>query len=244
MSALRPISKAHLWLGVLLGAQVSLWIASGLVMSWFPIEAVRGEHNAPVDIAVELEARNYANPGGIVARTPGAQEVRLRYFHGRYAYLVKGAEGDALYDAQSGEKLSPVDEKTVREIAKNEFIGDGKVSIVELMTMPPREYRGPVPVWRATISDRLSTRLYISHSTGEVVARRNAIWRVYDFFWMLHIMDYEERTDFNNPLIRFFAVTSLLFALSGVVLVILKIWPGRTYRLKGVKAQTSAPDDV
>lgn len=223
----RAIGKAHLWLGVLLGLQVTLWIASGLVMSWFPIEQVRGEHNAPAAYAVELEARNFVNPGGVIARTPGAQEVRLKYFHGRYAYFVKGVEGEALFDAQSGEKLSPINERTALEIAKNGFVGDGRVESVELMTLAPREYRGPVPVWRVTVSDRLKTRLYISHSTGEIVARRNSIWRLYDFFWMLHIMDYKEGTNFNNPLLKSFAATGLLFSLTGIALVFLKLWPRR-----------------
>lgn len=60
-----------------------------------------------------------------------------------------------------------------------------------------------------------------------MLARRNRIWRLYDFFWMLHIMDYDERENFNNPLIRAFAATGLLFALSGLFLVAQRVTGGR-----------------
>ena len=44
--------------------------------------------------------------------------------------------------------------------------------------------------------------LYISPQTGELVAKRHDLWRTFDFVWMFHIMDYEDRTDMNNTLLR------------------------------------------
>ena len=38
--------------------------------------------------------------------------------------------------------------------------------------------------------------------TGELVAKRHDLWRTFDFVWMFHIMDYEDRTDMNNTLLR------------------------------------------
>ena len=40
-------------------------------------------------------------------------------------------------------------------------------------------------------------------------------------------MDYEERENFNNPLVRIFAVTGLMFALSGLALVVFRLQSGR-----------------
>ena len=34
----------HFYLGLILSLQLVAWFASGVVMSWFPIEQVRGEH--------------------------------------------------------------------------------------------------------------------------------------------------------------------------------------------------------
>ena len=217
------VRRVHLWLGLLLGIQVLIWMASGVVMSWFHITEVRGEHNAPANISIELAARSYANPGGVIAQVSGAYDVRLKHFLGRPAYVVSSADGEALFDAQTGEQLSPIREASARAVAKAAFVGDGEIDRVRMMTDPPPEYGKPGPVWRADFSDSLNTRLYISPDTGEVEARRNKIWRLYDFFWMLHIMDYDERENFNNPLIRAASATGLLFALSGAVLIVLSI---------------------
>ena len=42
-----------------------------------------------------------------------------------------------------------------------------------------------------------SITYYISATTGSVLERRNDTWRWWDFFWMLHIMDYDERENVN-----------------------------------------------
>ena len=37
------------------------------------------------------------------------------------------------------------------------------------------------------------------------------------FLWMLHIMDFDTRDDFNHPLLQIAAALGLIIALSGVV---------------------------
>lgn len=219
--------SAHRWLGLVLAIQVLLWMASGAVMSWFDIAMVRGETNAVRSFAPELDLRSYANPGGVIARAPGATRIELRSFLERPVYEADGPNGLALFDAETGERISPISEDLARRVAQRDFIGEGAIVALELMHAPPHEYRGSTPVWRASFDDRLKTRLYISPETGEIVARRNMIWRIYDFFWMLHIMDYKERTDFNNPLVKSAAITGFLFALTGIYLVILDLMRGR-----------------
>jgi uncharacterized iron-regulated membrane protein len=93
-----------------------------------------------------------------------------------------------------------------------------------------------------SFDDRLKTRLYISPETGEIESRRNKIWRLYDFFWMLHIMDYDERENFNNPLLKIAAVTGTLFAVTGFYLVIVLFLKGR-YRL-AIPARKTRADGV
>jgi len=224
------VRTVHRWLGLFLGAQFVLWMMSGVVMSWFDIDLVRGENAAYIDFPVELEARSYASPGGVIAQMEGVTEVSLKTFLGKPAYEVKGANGVALFSARTGVKISPLSEEQIRIIAMTDFIGDAEIDTLEKLSTAPKDYRGQAPVWRAQLNDRLHTRLYISPDTGEVLARRNDVWRIYDFFWMLHIMDYSERTNFNNPLIRTMSATGVIFALSGVFLIFKSLMMGR-YRL-------------
>ena len=59
----------------------------------------------------------------------------------------------------------------------------------------------------------------IMAATGEIVARRTRWWRVYDFFWGLHIMDLQTREDTHNPWLVLFAGVSLLTTLMALILL-------------------------
>ena len=230
------VQRIHLWAGVLLGLQMFLWMLSGVVMSFFHLDLVRGERNAASNARPTLEARNYASPGGIVAQMDEALSIELRYFMGRPVYEVEGLTGRALFDADTGERISPLNEEIVRSIARTEFIGEGKVERLRLLTNRPKEFRGPLPVWRAEFNDPLETRLYISPQTGEVISRRNKIWRIYDFFWMLHIMDYEERSNTNNLLVKIASAGGLIFSITGLMMLFLR--RGRNMLIHDVRRLT------
>ncbi len=221
------VQRIHLWAGLLLGVQILIWMASGVFMTWFHITLVRGETNAFIAPPPELEATAYASPGGVIARVNGATSLELRSFMNRPVYEVTGIDGVVMFDASTGEKISPISEETARAVATQDYIGDGEIVRVALMSNPPYEYRKELPVWRVDFNDNLHTRIYISHSTGEVASRRNDIWRVFDFFWMLHIMDYGERENINNPLVKTASATGLVFALSGIIMVIYRLGRGR-----------------
>jgi hypothetical protein len=62
------------------------------------------------------------------------------------------------------------------------------------------------------------TRVYVSQRGGTVTRHRNQTWRVFDFFWMLHTMDYAGRDDFNHPLIKVISIAAITLTLSGYLL--------------------------
>ncbi|MGF1543621.1 MAG: PepSY domain-containing protein [Parvularculaceae bacterium] len=212
----RRVYAAHGFFAAFLFLQMTAWLASGLVMTWLPLDLVRGETTAAVVYPRELKARAYAAPGGVVAQLDGAQELRLKTWRGRPVYEAESAAETALFDAMTGERLTPISRDLARKIAEDDFLGDGTIVDLDLLSAPPQEYRGPRPVWRAQFDDPARTRLYVSPDEGRVMKRRNKYWRLFDFFWMLHIMDYDAREDFNNPLVRVASLTGLLFVLTGV----------------------------
>ncbi|MEL6360095.1 MAG: PepSY domain-containing protein [Pseudomonadota bacterium] len=221
------LRQVHTAFGIVLGVQVLLWMASGFVMSWFSLDHVHGETTTAVIYPAELPTLSYASPGGIIAQHPRTTEVSLTRFQGKAVYIARSEEGAALFDANTGEKLSPLSEEKIREVAKNDYVGAGEIVTAKLMDNPPPEYRKAVPVWQVQFDDPDATRLYVSPQTGEVLSRRNRVWRIFDFFWMLHIMDYDEREDFNNPLLRIAAASGLVFALTGLAMVGFRLKDGR-----------------
>jgi hypothetical protein len=145
---------------------------------------------------------------------------RLTRLLDREVYEVHQSGVVALVDARNGAQLSPLNEPTARRLAQSLYQGKAPVRSAALITQAPQEVATrPVPMWRVEFADRNETTLYLSPHTGELLAKRHDLWRWFDFLWMFHIMDYEERTDVNNTLLRIAASTGLIFALSGLWLL-------------------------
>jgi len=51
-----------------------------------------------------------------------------------------------------------------------------------------------------------------------VDGRRNDRWRLFDLFWMLHVMDYQGRDNFNTLLLQVVSGLGLVTILSGFTL--------------------------
>ena len=54
--------------------------------------------------------------------------------------------------------------------------------------------------------------------TGDIAAIRSDSWRVWDLLWALHIMDYQDRDNINNFLLKIFSVLALVSSITGIVL--------------------------
>ena len=213
--------KIHKWTGLLLGLQVVLWILSGLVMAAMPIEWVRGNHLADRGYQEPPTAKHTFAVDTLLSSVSGeVSSIDFRYVLGKPAYYVQTSEERSLFDAVTGTELEPVDEAAVRRFAKNVYRGAGEMTSLQLITEIPNEMRGhPGPLWLASFNDAVDTSLYLSPVDGRLVRVRSDIWRFYDFFWMLHIMDYSEREDTNNPLLISAAVTASVFTISGFILL-------------------------
>jgi ferredoxin len=145
--------------------------------------------------------------------------INLTHRHGKPVYVINRANGETLIDASNAEVIV-IDKNRARQAALNDFIGDGEIASIKKGTAPDRETRDSNGAyWRVDFSDRSNTSIYISASTGEILERRNSFWRIRDFFWMLHIMDYPGRENFNNPLIITVALIAIWLGISGFLLL-------------------------
>jgi hypothetical protein len=218
----RRAGSLHRWLALLIGVQILFWFGSGLFMSVVPIEIVRGEHlKAEAPPALDPGALSAGIASALATLGPGPVErIELRTMLGRPVLLVHGQGAPAsLHDAGTGARLSPIPAATARAIATADFAGEGSAVSVAWVTTETPEYRGPLPAWRVQFDDREATRLYVPANEGRVAARRTRTWRVYDFLWSLHIMDWTHHEDINNNWLRVVSAVALLLALSGAVLV-------------------------
>ena len=211
--------KTHKWLGLFIGIQVVIWSLSGLYMTVVHIDTIHGDHLIRATAAASTVAANLGEPLALAAANR-ANSFRLVFVRGRPAYALQTERGEKLVDASAGTPLEPLSEGEVRSIARSTYTGTEKISSARLITQIPGEIRGrKPPLWRVAFANWNKPTLYFSPSTGELVSRRHELWRVFDFVWMLHIMDYDERENVNNTLLRIFTWGALLMASSGIWLL-------------------------
>jgi hypothetical protein len=228
--SVRTCRKIHRYLGIVVGIQLVLWTAGGLFFSLNPIARVRGETEAVGPLPLEV-AQPPASPAAAIRELQARhRDVEIRTVLLRnhlagaayeIAYLVDGEEHWALASGSTGELLAAVTREEAIAIARGAYSVASPVADVTLIdgAAPGSEYRGhSLPAYRVTFDDPLGTRLYVSVERGTVTARRNDRWRWFDFLWMLHIMDYQDRDDFNTLLLQGASTLGLITLLSGFVL--------------------------
>jgi uncharacterized iron-regulated membrane protein len=220
MSFARIARLGHRWLALLVGWQLAIWFLSGLYMAVVDLDFIHGDTlvrnlSTPVrlDEAVAL--------GTIRAGRDDVHAIVLRTLpdQAQPVYEVTRASGTELIDARTGTRMAPFDEGRVRALAAAHYAGRGSVDRARLLTRPaelPGEIRGRrPPIWRVDFDDWTATSLYLDPDTGRLVTRRHRFWRWFDFLWSLHIMDYVEREDVNNPLLRVAAPLAFVTAAFG-----------------------------
>ena len=150
--------------------------------------------------------------------------------HGRNTWKVTGTHDGAPFSrlADGTGVLAQLDSDGAARVAEVSLVKSAQVESVEWVTQAPpgSEMRGrALPLWRVSFDKPGNLRLYLDPWTGDIVARRTDTWRIFDFLWMLHIMDFETRDDFNHPLLQVAALLGLLIALSGAPTVsVRKAW--------------------
>ncbi len=214
--------RTHKWVAWALGIQALLWMASGLYMTAISIDTIHGDHLVrPADTTALSPSVALLSADALAARHPDMLSFKLKRFMGREVFEVREASGIAmLVDAQSGARVGPLDIDAARQLAVSHYVGTAPVEAVEWLDHAPQEVSTrPVPLWRVSFADRKETTLYLSPHTGELLAKRHDLWRWFDLFWMLHIMDYDTRDDINNWLLQLASWIGVAFSLTGVWLL-------------------------
>jgi len=215
------LKKLHKWVGLLIGVQLLLWLLSGLMISLLDPAKVSGAQwandvPAPGSMPFDQVLGFDDLPAGL---TKDALRIDLKPAAGGFVYEITHSDSSVRISAINGRVLKTSGEDA-HKIAQKDFGGDGEISSIEAGMAPDLETRNHrEPYWRANFSDSASTAIYVSQRSGEILERRNTYWRVRDVFWMLHIMDYSGRKNFNNTLIIIVALTAIWLGLSGILLL-------------------------
>ena len=220
--------KAHRWLGLIVSIQLLMWTASGLFFSIPDITDVRGEQYLSQTHSIninQLARENIVPISAIIATAKinleANETVLLKHRAGRLIYQVEknAPEKKLIFDALTGQPMTYITPTEALSIVvdRTELSPTEAVLINEPKT--GSEFRGrDLPLYKVTVTKPKKGIVYVDPVTGEIAAIRTKLWRAWDFLWSLHIMDYQERDDFSQWLLRLFSALGVLTVLSGIVL--------------------------
>lgn len=222
MNRLFSLQSLHKWLGLFVGLQLFVWMLSGLTFNLLSPQAVSGRAlvNPPKNLSISMPEANFDL---VVKRFPNALSISLAYLSNQMVYLVKQPDAQVMLSTIT---LEPVmlNQALISQLAKAHYNGDGELlRVVEQTQRTTENRRFKLPVWQAEFSDEQHSSLYFDGVSGAYVGIRGDTWRIFDFMWMLHMMDYSERSSFNHPLIILVASGGLFLGLSGFILLFYSI---------------------
>lgn len=242
MTALRAkIRNWHRILMLVLGLQFLIWSLSGLYMVVFDIEFIRGNHlTKPQHISLNALASNSTlSFDALTKRYPDANDISLYAVAENLRYKVNVADTTMYIDALSGKELSLLNRQEATDIAQYHF-SEFPIAKVDLINedAPSELSSRHLPVWQITYKHWSAPTLYISQKSGLLVTKRHWYWRVFDLFWIMHIIDYQDIGDITkNMVFKVIAAFSIFASLTGCYLLISRFRVRKVLRVKALKGR-------
>lgn len=226
--------KIHRYLGIFIGLQFVMWTVGGFYFSWTNINEIRGDHlrkeaNSGYDLKSEFATPS--EPAQKLIADGAAKEIsgiRLSRVLGETVYEIAYVSADGkpkvtLANAVTGDLRPEIDKEEAVKIANDALAAPSNVLSNELLTEENvgghHEYREkPLPAYAITYAEPANLVVYVGKETGRVESVRTTAWRVFDFFWLFHTLDFYGRDNINNYVLRAFSVLGLVTIASGYVL--------------------------
>ena len=190
----------HRYLSIFVSIQLLLWTISGIYFAYNKIELVRGEQYR---LPKNVEYRIFDRLGTSIIET-------IQY--GEKSYKTY-PEGNVIKPLTKEEAIKITAQKTT--------LNPLEVSLVTEL-YPGAEYRGTLPVYKVKTDTKDDINVYVGYMTGDIGSIRSDSWRIWDLMWSLHIMDYRERDNINNILLRILSILALVTSISGITLFFVK----------------------
>ena len=190
----------HRYLSIFISIQLLLWTISGIYFAYNKIELVRGEQYR---LPKNVEYRIFDRLGTSIIET-------IQY--GEKSYKTY-PEGNVIKPLTKEEAIKITAQKTT--------LNPLEVSLVTEL-YPGAEYRGSLPVYKVKTDTKDDINVYVGYMTGDIGSIRSDSWRIWDLMWSLHIMDYRERDNINNNLLRILSILALVTSISGITLFFVK----------------------
>lgn len=236
---LRTLFKLHQTLAIVVVLQVIIWLLTALFLNLADKSWINGRsyyRPMPVYSLSQLTSNTLAElPLSVQEKAVAIELTSLLSKPVYQVYQQKGlyphfAKQVSLYDAQTLEPID-IEQSLAQQIALASYSGNGKVEKVSLIPAPYRDFtKQRNDAWQVVVADDKGTRIYVEANAGRLIGHVNTGKRLANFMLMLHFMDYAGEGSFNNIFIRIFGLITLLFVVTGALLVH-RQWQGKQYKM-------------
>ncbi|MDC1012970.1 hypothetical protein OAQ51_00965 [Gammaproteobacteria bacterium] len=207
------VRNTHKYLSFFISIQLLLWTISGIYFAFNKIENVRGEQ-------YRLQSPSNHSFKNIEFEIPEATSAVVKKRLDKTIIAASTNAGMRYFD-EAGDPLKKISSDEAKQIvAKNTLLNP--IAVEEINeSKNGSEYRGrQLPIYKVitrNVNDK-EVNAYLNIFSGDIVAIRSAQWRIWDLMWGFHIMDWQERDNIDNLLLKIFSILALISSLSGILL--------------------------
>jgi hypothetical protein len=207
------VRNTHKYLSFFISIQLLLWTISGIYFAFNKIENVRGEQ-------YRLQSPSNHSFKNIEFEIPEATSAVVKKRLDKTIIAASTNAGMRYFD-EAGDPLKKISSDEAKQIvAKNTLLNP--IAVEEINeSKEGSEYRGrQLPIYKVitrNVNDK-EINAYLNIFSGDIVAIRSAQWRIWDLMWGFHIMDWQERDNIDNLLLKIFSILALISSLSGILL--------------------------
>ena len=207
------VRNTHKYLSFFISIQLLLWTVSGIYFAFNKIENVRGEQ-------YRLQSPSNHSFKNIEFEIPEATSAVVKKRLDKTIIAASTNAGMRYFD-EAGDPLKKISSDEAKQIvAKNTLLNP--IAVEEINeSKKGSEYRGrQLPIYKVitrNVNDK-EINAYLNIFSGDIVAIRSAQWRIWDLMWGFHIMDWQERDNIDNLLLKIFSILALISSLSGILL--------------------------
>ena len=209
----RSIRAIHKYFSLIVSIQLLLWTVSGIFFAFNKIELIRGEGYMLVKDKISF----FKSPEFEIQ---SSDIVTVMKRLDKTVFIVKDGE-DAKYLNFRGQEIEKLSYEQSREIVKA-MTRLTPTNVYEInQKVAGSEYRGrALPLYRITSYDENNKEInvYLNPYSGKIEAIRTLSWRIWDFLWGLHIIDWSERDNINNIFLQIFSLLALISSITGIIL--------------------------
>lgn len=219
------IVLSHKYLGIIIFTQLLIWSFSGFVIYYLDFSDLYT--NPPEKNINFSEIKLDINDIKTILKRENlfdkTTSININSIGNTYFYKIDLSTSPfTLIIDQKGQIVKQIDKNLVKEIVLQKLTNKGaKIKNIDLLKESTGNYYSKTPIYKVTFEDKEKSEMYIDPNSGQLLAKRKAIWSFYNTMWEFHLMKYTSNNSLNKNILLISALISFIVSLTGFLKILL-----------------------